>query len=172
MGQPVNGSTVCWRMLPNPQARANAAIKHAIHQWAPDMVLEDSGEVMLRMVTIAFWRWRECAAELAEKIEAAGSIEAAAVGKSYGEGGGQTGEYIRGLAAYEAAWGKQAMEWAAAAHKAGIDERKVMLAENQGEMAGQMLRTVLDAIDLTAEQRAMVPGLIREHLTLIIGGAA
>lgn len=170
-GQPIDGGPGTCRIHTPKQAKLDAAVRHAIKTWAPDMTLEDPGEIMLRMVTLAWWRFYETSAELADKQrQLAASIEDVTVGESWGENG--MTEYIKGLAVYEAQWGKLAMEWAAAAHKAGVEERRVGLAERDGEMAGQMVRRVLEAMDLTAEQRALIPGLIREHLTLIIGGAA
>lgn len=129
---PTAGAKTCLRIhTPNPKARANAAMKAAISQWSPQMQLEDPGEVMLRMVTIAWKRWTEIAAELASKVAEHGSIEAAMTATSYGEGG-RTGEYVKGLALLEAEWSKRAMEWSAAAVKAGLDERRVRMAEQLG----------------------------------------
>jgi hypothetical protein len=59
-----------------------------------------------------------------------------------------------------------------AALAAGVEERRVKLAEQQGELAGQALRAILTGLSLTASQRKKVPGLVREHLTLLQGGAA
>lgn len=129
-GAPIKGATTC-RIHTPKQAKANAGIRFAISQWSPEMRLEDPGLVMLRMVTIAWTRWREIAAELAAVVAEAGSIEKAMTATSYGEGG-RTGEYIKGLPLLEAEWSKRAMEWSAAAVKAGLDERRVRMAEQLG----------------------------------------
>jgi hypothetical protein len=131
-GLRLNGATTCRTHTPNPKAKANAAVRYAISQWSPEMRLEDPGTVLLRMVTIAWNRWREIAAELAAAVEAAGSIEKAMTGTAYTVEGGRSGEYIKGLPMLEAEWSKRAMEWSAAAVKAGLDERRVRMAEQLG----------------------------------------
>ena len=54
-----------------------------------------------------------------------------------------------------------------AAIAAGIEERRVRLAEMQGELAGQALRAILAGLDLTREQRERVPTLVRRHLAVV-----
>jgi hypothetical protein len=53
-----------------------------------------------------------------------------------------------------------------AAIGAGIEERRVKLAERQGELAGQALRHILAGLALTATQKSLVPQLVRTHLAL------
>jgi hypothetical protein len=130
-GLPIKGATTCRIHTPH-SAKGKAAVRYAISQWSPEMRLEDPGTVLLRMVTIAWNRWREIAAELAAAVEAAGSIEKAMTGTAYTVEGGRSGEYIKGLPMLEAEWSKRAMEWSAAAVKAGLDERRVRMAEQLG----------------------------------------
>lgn len=54
-----------------------------------------------------------------------------------------------------------------AAIVAGIEERRVNLAERQGELAGQALRAILTGLALTDAQRALVPTLVRTHLAIL-----
>lgn len=51
-----------------------------------------------------------------------------------------------------------------AAIKAGIEERRVRLAEKQGEMVAHAIQAILEELGLTAEQRARVPEVVPRHL--------
>ena len=57
--------------------------------------------------------------------------------------------------------------YAAAALKAGVDERRVRLAEQQGALVAQVIRGVLAALNLTPEQEALVPRVVPEQLRLL-----
>jgi hypothetical protein len=54
---------------------------------------------------------------------------------------------------------------------AGIEERRVRLAESMGLQMAQILRGVLDGLGLTSDQRARVPGLLSAHLPLPAAGS-
>lgn len=62
--------------------------------------------------------------------------------------------------------------YAAAALKAGIDERRVKLAESQGALVAQAIRGILDQLHLTPEQLELVPTVVPAQLRLITGGTA
>lgn len=49
---------------------------------------------------------------------------------------------------------------------AGIDERKVKLAEHQGQMIAKVLQAVIDDLELSAKQKELVPELVRKHLSV------
>jgi hypothetical protein len=51
-----------------------------------------------------------------------------------------------------------------AALKAGIEERQVKLAEQQGSMVAQAIKGILADLRLTAEQRALVSIVVPQHL--------
>ena len=51
-----------------------------------------------------------------------------------------------------------------AAIKAGIEERRVRLAEQQGQLVAQAIRAILDDLGLTVEQQAKVPEIVPRHL--------
>lgn len=81
-----------------------------------------------------------------------------------------TTEAIRGLAKLEAEERDRCAGFAAKAVAAGLAERQVRLAERQGaEMAG-VFRRVLSALGLSAEQAALVPGLIDREVAALTGG--
>jgi hypothetical protein len=56
--------------------------------------------------------------------------------------------------------------------KAGIEERRVRLAEQQGALVADAIRRILDQLGLTPEQAALVPRIVPAELRLIAGGAA
>lgn len=65
--------------------------------------------------------------------------------------------------------------YAAAALKAGIEERRVKIAEAQGAAVAGAIRAILDALNLTPEQAELVPRVVPEQLRLLTsseGGAA
>lgn len=60
----------------------------------------------------------------------------------------------------------------AAALKAGVEERRVRLAEQQGDLVAMVIRRILDDLDLTPEQAGRVGEVVPRHLRAIAGGAA
>lgn len=59
-----------------------------------------------------------------------------------------------------------------AALKAGVEERKVRLAESQGALVAQAIRQVLEQLHLTDEQQLLVPTVVPAALRLIAGEVA
>ncbi len=59
-----------------------------------------------------------------------------------------------------------------AAIKAGVEERRVRLAEQQGELVGNVIKAILADLGLTPEQQAQVSKVVPRHLRLFAGGAA
>ena len=57
--------------------------------------------------------------------------------------------------------------YAQAALKAGVDERRVQLAERQGALVADVIRAVLDRLHLTDDQWALVPTVVPEQLRLL-----
>lgn len=62
--------------------------------------------------------------------------------------------------------------YAAAALKAGVEERRVRLAESQGALVAQAIRSILDQLNLTPAQLELVPTVVPAALRLIAGSAA
>ncbi|MCV2395942.1 hypothetical protein OEB99_16625 [Actinotalea sp. M2MS4P-6] len=60
----------------------------------------------------------------------------------------------------------------AAAIKAGVEERRVRLAEQQGDLVATVIRRILDALNLTPTQLEQVPVVVPRELRAITGGAA
>lgn len=61
-----------------------------------------------------------------------------------------------------------------AAVSAGVAERQVALAEQQGELLAKVMRAIFEDpdLDLTAGQRRLAPTLVRRHLALVAGDRA
>jgi hypothetical protein len=96
---------------------------------------------------------------------------AALVGNTYGAakdvGVYVTGEAIRGLADLEAKERERCANFATKAVAAGLAERQVRLAERQGELLAQVIRSVLDELGLSADQMELAPEIVRRHLTAV-----
>lgn len=60
----------------------------------------------------------------------------------------------------------------AQALKAGVEERRVKLAEHQGAAVAGAIRAILADLGLTAEQQSLVSDVVPRHLRLLAGGAA
>lgn len=58
----------------------------------------------------------------------------------------------------------------ALALRAGIEERKVKLAESQGALVAEAIRAILGALNLTPEQQALVPQIVPQQLRLLAAG--
>ncbi len=165
LGWRVKGSDKCRRHLPNPVARANAAVRAEVIHWGLGDVHVDPGEVLLRLVSQSAARAQRYAAELETLVAESDTLRAALVAQAYGEFG-PTGEYVRGLAQLEAQERDRCAAMATKAIAAGLAERTVRLAESQGAMIVDVLQAVMAELGLSPEQRAQVPGLVRRHLEI------
>lgn len=54
--------------------------------------------------------------------------------------------------------------------RAGIEERRVQLAEQQGALVAQAIRAILGDLMLTPEQQARVPEIVPRHLRMLASG--
>ncbi|MGN7250065.1 hypothetical protein [Arthrobacter sp. SAFR-014] len=59
----------------------------------------------------------------------------------------------------------------ALALRAGIEERRVKLAENQGLLVADVIRRILNALGLTPEQQLLVPEIVPRELRALATGA-
>ena len=60
--------------------------------------------------------------------------------------------------------------YAAAALKAGVDERRVRLAEQTGALVADVIRRILADLDLTESQQLLVGEVVPRHLRAIAAG--
>ena len=59
-----------------------------------------------------------------------------------------------------------------AALRAGVEERRVRLAEAQGAQVAEVIRAILDDLSLTLEQQQKVATVVPARLRLLAGGAS
>jgi len=76
-GWRVDGSDKCRRHLPNPKARANAAVRAEVSAWGLTDQHADPGEVLLRLVTQSSARVQRYSALLEEAYDAAERLKRA-----------------------------------------------------------------------------------------------
>lgn len=62
---------------------------------------------------------------------------------------------------------KHLLDVCKAAIAAGIEERRVRLAESQGALLASVIRAILDDLGLTPEQSARVPEVVPRHLRAV-----
>jgi hypothetical protein len=168
------GGTVCrYHGGAARQVVAKAAVRAEVLQWGLGQAHADPGEVLLRLVTQSARRVETYAAELEQLVSEEPRLRDALVGESWTatERGDiyKVGEYIRGLAQLEAQERDRGAGFAAKAVAAGLDKRRVELAERQGALMAQFIAAVLNdpELGLTAAQRRAVPDVARRHLALV-----
>lgn len=76
-GWRVPGSDKCKRHLPNPKARANAAVRAEVLSWRLGEAHDDPGEVLLRLVTQSRIRVEHYASLIEDATDAAERLKAA-----------------------------------------------------------------------------------------------
>ncbi|MCK2219734.1 hypothetical protein MF672_038955 [Actinomadura sp. ATCC 31491] len=82
-----------------------------------------------------------------------------------------TGEAARGLTLLEEKERDRCVRFAKTAHDMGIADREIRLAEQQGALIAGAISRILDALELTAAQRARVPEVVPGVLLEIAGEA-
>lgn len=98
------------------------------------------------------------------------------IGFRYGAAGKEgivyaVSEEARALVTLEAQERDRVVKYAKTAHDMGISDKMVGLAERWGDQVVGKMMIVLAALNLTAEQEAMVPSLVQAHLGSIELGA-
>lgn len=169
----IPGGTVChYHGGSAPQVRAAAArrieadiaanvladgLAQAYGEQVPDI---DPAEAMLRAVS---WKFAEVCAlrAMVSQLSQNDRVWGTTREKTGGEDAGTTEE------AKPSVWWQmlrtaedQLIKFAAAARAAGCDERRVQIAEQQGDQLVVVIRTVIDRLDLTAEQLERVPDVV------------
>lgn len=61
-------------------------------------------------------------------------------------------------------------KFATAALKAGVDERRVRIAESQGAMVADVIKRILERLDLLEWQAELVPSIVPEELRALSAG--
>jgi hypothetical protein len=91
------------------------------------------------------------------------------IGYRYGMGGKDgisyvVSEEVRALVTLEAAERDRVVKYAKTAHDMGISDQLVALAERWGDLVAGRIATMLEALELSDAQAAMVPALLQLHL--------
>jgi hypothetical protein len=76
-------------------------------------------------------------------------------------------EAVRALVVLEASERDRVVKYAETAHKMGISDRLTSLAERWGDVVAGRISLILEGLDLSPEQEAIVPQLIQMHLASI-----
>lgn len=168
LGWRVAGSDKCRRHLPNPKARANAAVRAEVLRLGFTDRRHEPADVLMQLLSLTYDRVERYSAEIETMVADSPSLREALVKEAYGEFG-PTGEYVRGMVDLESRERDRLMQLTGLAIKAGLATRAQDLAERQGAVIEMILRAVLVApeLGLSSEQRAAVPGLIRAQLALV-----
>lgn len=136
------GATVCHSHGARaPQVAKRAIVRAELEAWGLTDQTVDPGVMLLRLVAQSARR----AARYADLLEAdyADKQIAALIGSVSGEDGHKSGEYIKGLAALEAAERDRCANFAAKAVTAGVAERSVRVAEQLGGALTVFVRALL-----------------------------
>ena len=173
-GWRVPGSDKCRRHLPNPVARARAAVRAEVLAWGLGDTTVSPDETLLRLISQSAARVQRLSSRLEELVEEhGGDLAEAMVGDSMMVTGDgelvKVGEYVRGLCQLEAQERDRLAGFCAKAIAAGLAERQVRLAERMGQQIAEVLRAVLGdpELGLTAAQREAAPATIRRHLAAV-----
>ena len=173
---PIAGGTVCrFHGGATRHVAAKAAVRAEVERWglSGKTSTDDPGEILLRLVTTLRVKVEHLGDEIQRKIDEGRelygdefALERILIGDTMavGEYGAatKTGEYIRGLVKLEADAQNDLANAASKAVAAGLGERMVRQAERDGEMLAVMLFGIADRLQLTPEQRALVPMALRE----------
>lgn len=165
---PIRGATVCWKHGgAAPQVKALAAVRLEVSRWQIGDQTEDPGDVLQRLVTQSYRRVELVSAEMERRLTESKSLSDLLVGDAMGEFG-KIGEYLTGLAIYEAQERERAANFAAKAVAAGLGERQVRLAERQGELLATVLRAIMQdpRLGLSESQQAVFIPVMREQMAI------
>lgn len=179
---PVTGLTVCQvHGGRSPQSRAKAAAARTEQAAAREVarlgrkVEVHPAEALIDLVQwtageVAYWR------DVVVQVEAEHGVRGLTwgtvkteVGEEKGQRTDITTEQAGPNIAYQmlTSASDRLASYAAAALRAGVDERRVQLAERQGALVADVIRAVLDALNLTPEQWELVPVVVPAQLRLL-----
>jgi hypothetical protein len=170
---PIAGSRHCRLHAGSGTARAHAQVRAEVARWTLGSTDVNPGDTLLQLISQSRARVEQYSAKLAEVVddEYEGDLAAAMVGDSYvvsDDGHMQkVGEYIRGLAQLEANERDRCAKFCEMAIKANLETKRVELALEQGRVIAGFFRLVLTdpRLQLTLEQRQIIPMLMRDHLS-------
>ncbi|KAA0979900.1 hypothetical protein FQ154_01705 [Paeniglutamicibacter gangotriensis] len=180
---PINGATRCGRHGAKSPAVAQKAKERVIETNArgilgridPEAPREHPVETLLNLIRAknAEVQW------LRSKVQALEDEELVWGLASHREGLGPEGPIdVKEHRADQSVWWKllreaenQLANWITMALKAGVEDRRVRLAESQGGAVAGAIRQILDGLNLTTEQAALIPVLVPNALRQLTGDA-
>lgn len=174
----VKGATVC-RMHggSSPQARQAAARRVQEEKAAKaaqrlaQPIETDPSQALLDLVSsaageVAYWRARVDEIQDRDEKRLTSGLTKITEGKD--RGGVTTLRTVETIAAIEyrmwTAAQDRLAQYATAALRAGVQERQIKLAEDQGALVAQVIRRILDRLDLSQWQVEMVGSVVPEEL--------
>lgn len=154
----ITGAVVCdLHGGASPAVRRRAAVRAAVTDWRVDLPDVDPGDQLARLISYTAIRQARMAHLLAD-VSGEGDDTtttdreiAALVGVRYGEGGAAVGEWTRELVRIEREERLMLARLCEIALRAGLDERRVRLAEQQVEIVATVLREIGRRLGLTGE---------------------
>lgn len=166
-----------------PQVRRKAAVRAELDAWGLGDEHIDPAEQLLRMVAQSARRVALYGELLRQAYEGdpefpaafAGAGVAALIGHKFDLARDGTPvaveEAVRGLVQLEGIERDRCARLCKTAIDAGLEKRRVELAEAQGALLVSVIERVLEGLVLTAEQRSRVPLVVPAALRAIDGGA-
>lgn len=178
---PIKGSTVC-RMHGGSSPRAKEAAARRLQEQAAERevlklahpITVDPSKALLDLVhstagEVAYWTARVDHLQSTDEKRLTNGLTKVTEGKD--RGGVTTLRQVEATPAVEYRMLVDAKnrlaQYASAALRAGVEERRVKLAESQGALVAQAIRTVLDGLRLTADQQALVPQVVPQALRML-----
>ena len=182
-GPAIRGTNACRIHGGKSKAVAKAQGEAKISAWSAVGSAGAAGQVDYRMAVLGVLQmtWLRLAAysellrrQVVEDGQASSSPEVedpgtGLIGYRYGAAGKDGNIYAvteeaRALVTLESAERDRVVKYAKTAHDMGISDRLTSLAERWGDVVATRITLMLDALELTPEQSAMVPTLIQAHL--------
>lgn len=177
MAMPINGLTVCGAHGGKSvaakaaagrrvtEAKASRQLADALRDAYGDHVPQvDPADAMLHAVSWKYAEVRALRAYVAE-LDPTERVWGVTKEKTGGDDAGTTEEARPNI------WWQmlrtaedQLVKYAAAARAAGCDERRVRLAEGQGQLVAGVIRAVLARLNLSDQQRALIGTVVPEEL--------
>jgi hypothetical protein len=177
-GPAMKGMNACKNHVGMSKAAARAKGQATITAWqasvgTPTIDVSMTVLAVLQMTWLRLAAYSEMLRDQVEEDEegeaGTGTGSAALIGYRWGAAGKdgklykQT-EEVRAMVALEAAERDRIVRYAKIAHDMGISDRLTSLAERWGDVVVGRITLVLEGLQLTPEQSALVPGLLTRHL--------
>lgn len=168
-----------------PQVKSSALVRNELSRWGLLDAKEDPGEVLLRLVAQSSRRVNQYSRLLEELYEQealvgqdgpslplpagiqaliGATFSSTAEGRVY-----KTGEQIRGLVRLESEERDRCASMATKAIAAGLAERQVRIAEQQGQAIIEAIQAALDAAGVKGPERVLAQNAAAERLLAIAG---